>query len=1111
MSPMTDMPCILDREIKDKKNDAFGHIDFAIALKSIIESPENKPPFSIGLLGLWGTGKSSIKSLYLQDLNDSTNSSGTSRKQKIKTINFNAWKYGNNDGSKSIKKSLLRHVYLELGGDEEEYDDIVNNITKSSYKTERPWRQILKDFFQDFFWNPIFYIFQITTCTAVGYLITFLTSKITQVEIGPGSTLLTLLGTNLIPVISSFTQKRNFGIQRYAENFLFQLPKKTAEDYEATLKKQITKFKSQKANKHCDRIVIFIEDLDRLSPTEMIDGIDAIRTFMEMPNDGLGIIFVISCAENRIAQALNTRQMNNGMPGAVKTIDDARRYLDRIFQFRLEIPPLPKQDMRDYALERLKSDAPKILSEIESKGGIPIEIVDRMIHTDVTTPRKALQIINAFIQAWWIAKQREHRGSGSEAHGGLQQGSITNHPKTLAIISSIKICFPDFYLALLENNNLIQTFTNIFINGLETETPIPEKTSCILNSFWDQNKNLRTEHFQLKRYLSYINGHLWPTSLKPFLELSQDVVSRKYGDRANKIYNELVSGNAEGILEALGKSHQRININKDDVALIAKLFEEADTDTHPRKINAVTAIARISTRTEDTARARLLHPICPNIINSKDTRERIGIKTLSEIVDSINKEYRIEIIEKLTTDAFAYEQFGLRLPSAQTPSFSEAEDIATSLIDTTLKLWDNGELSEKTTTLMAEWMLQREINIGNESKEVPFTKLQQWVSEYPKLLLPIMSAPFIQELINEKIKKSTSEDDLTNELNLCEKALENLYAKGQDSRHDMWKLLCKLVEVQAEDANHFAWSFAEKHLEHSTPENINKFCTSMSTRLLFDFEEREGFELEKWDSAASALIQLIIANQDILNDNEILSALLKQYSTKNDTSKYVVEILNKTNTNRTTTALIDYISSNFGGDMSGLLIEWIAQNYQNSLSKENKTQINTKIIEILNKTSVDESEEYDMSVFFENICHQLSQEMTNSIFETVFNHLYQYFTTNPIQPSYFDKNISKYFKDIIPLYKHVTSTTANSNFLNTINALQNHDTYFYKFHELMKGSWPLKIEKINWQAIAQYCLNFFNGKTPNSNWEHIFNSLHEITINGKQAGQLYLSSSKPRV
>ncbi|MFQ5912829.1 MAG: P-loop NTPase fold protein, partial [Nitrospinota bacterium] len=56
---------VLDRELSDRSKDAFGHQHYADLLGDLIEAEHHLPPFSIGLLGSWGTGKSTIKELYL--------------------------------------------------------------------------------------------------------------------------------------------------------------------------------------------------------------------------------------------------------------------------------------------------------------------------------------------------------------------------------------------------------------------------------------------------------------------------------------------------------------------------------------------------------------------------------------------------------------------------------------------------------------------------------------------------------------------------------------------------------------------------------------------------------------------------------------------------------------------------------------------------------------------------------------------------------------------------------------------------------------------------------------------------------------------------------------
>src|SRR5438309_393198 len=99
------MPSLLDREINTDAHDAFGHRHFAAALRSLIESPGNEPPFSIGLLGGWGSGKSSIKALYQSSLaGDRTRSpNGIVRSDRFRAVTFNAWRFG----GENMKRALL--------------------------------------------------------------------------------------------------------------------------------------------------------------------------------------------------------------------------------------------------------------------------------------------------------------------------------------------------------------------------------------------------------------------------------------------------------------------------------------------------------------------------------------------------------------------------------------------------------------------------------------------------------------------------------------------------------------------------------------------------------------------------------------------------------------------------------------------------------------------------------------------------------------------------------------------------------------------------------------------------------------------------------------------
>ena len=71
--------------------------------------------------------------------------------------------------------------------------------------------------------------------------------------------------------------------------------------------------------------MVFIDDLDRLPAAEMVNGLNALRVFLELKNSKM--VFVISCNEAQVAEAINSNL----------EIKNARRFLDKVFQFKIEI------------------------------------------------------------------------------------------------------------------------------------------------------------------------------------------------------------------------------------------------------------------------------------------------------------------------------------------------------------------------------------------------------------------------------------------------------------------------------------------------------------------------------------------------------------------------------------------------------------------------------------------------------------------------------------------------------------------------------------------------------------------------------------------------------
>ncbi len=216
------MPSLLDREIDSDHDDAFGHRHFAKALESLIESPGNAPPFSIGLLGKWGSGKSSTKSIYLTSLAD-TRSNGT-----VFPITFNAWRFGGED----LKRALLRHVFLATGGDKNALDDALFRQLEETVKKQRTWKEIFADFYERVLWIPMQLLLMVAGLIGLLLVVAWafdLTNPWLASVVALG---FTALGWKLV---SQLPELNRLVIPRTSSVVRVDAPRSTAEQYEDLL------------------------------------------------------------------------------------------------------------------------------------------------------------------------------------------------------------------------------------------------------------------------------------------------------------------------------------------------------------------------------------------------------------------------------------------------------------------------------------------------------------------------------------------------------------------------------------------------------------------------------------------------------------------------------------------------------------------------------------------------------------------------------------------------------------------------------------------------------------------------------------------------------------
>lgn len=852
---------ILDRELGDRSKDAFGHRHFAKALEDLIENEERTPPFSIGLLGSWGTGKSTIKELYLQDLKSSESHRGVkSRRESIFPITFNAWRHG---GEEDLKRALLRTVFLELGGNEDKLDEELFHQINVTASVRRPVRDWLSETFGQMFCNGIVIVLLFAAIFGLVWLGFYTLDQLTAWPL-----VVSALGTMWLAghLATHLVKLRLQAPALFQPRTTIAFPSRTAEQYEKLLLGQLLEF-LKGPRKSVERLVIFVDDLDRLSAAEMVRGLDAIRNFLELPlgkfKQPIGVVFVISCDEDRVAEALHSKLYHIGaevLPGTVFTKADARRYLDRLFQFRLEIPLFPKQDMRAFARDKLEELDGEVKA-LEEKG-VPVEtVIDTLIHVGVQSPRNAIQLLNAFLYSWWIAVERETDGRGSQSTGALYDGAVTKHPVMLAALTVLKVDFPDFYDSVQARPELLEEFRQVLFGGLEPSA-LPLAATESIQPFLQIDKegkctsSVRREHGTLRQYLASIEGLRRPKSLQPLLCLAVDPISRNFGDGAPDIFNALVSGDVQGILETLGRALDTEPLTETQAALLRELVERAMEDTELRRTNTARVVAELAPRIRGNARRHLLTSLVRQMVALKEVRQQVGPATALDVIADVTDTDQREVAGEFISDLMKKGIVDWKKGGGSAPNIDELSEVVQAAVTLGVTVWRDHGLDARHKQILRTWLLDRTIESAEGSIQLPFSYLNALVGENTTPLLPELNPDYVEQAIEVLQSETETISDPASTFARLESEFARLAVLGQEERSVLWQLLTRLVSVKGRDATALAWRAAGVHKDLATPTQAMEFLAAFSARLEKDLSEGDDW-LVDWPTAGDQFVDLL--------------------------------------------------------------------------------------------------------------------------------------------------------------------------------------------------------------------------------------------------------------
>ena len=532
---------VKDESLHDVDGDMFNYSDIAQVLDDIIST--NTPPYNVAVIGKWGLGKSSLINLVTERYRKD----GT----RYQVQEINAWKYE----KESLRKVFLKQLWQGISNQRIQSFETVKRLMSNIISAEMPKEQSSKDNgrTKKFIWTLVliflfsvgaFALYKVIQAAYLGnpilswdfwaHVFFRYCKNASTVLVAPVIVALCKL------LLDDYHAKQPKKVE-------LNFPIETTDDYEIFLE---TKIKEQLKETPDLKIITVIDDLDRLSIDKIVEALDALKAFVGFER----CIFIVPFDDEIIKCALDKRRMQEfNERTEVTDVIESELILDKLFQFKIYLPPILDFDIQQYAYKLAQQEVPDFITEYCSEATFKKVIERVLIYPGVTTPRQVKKLLNSFINNLMIVKARESSGK-------IQRGLLTSEDGIMQIakMSVLQADFNNFYDLLFKDMRFIE----LVLSAHKGEKPIESLPMCIRIFFneTDGLLKLKSEYETLLNFL-HRTAKYKVDSIAPYIYLAQDEISVKTGDELQRrTVNALKSRNTQTLRDLLGESGDLVDV-----------------------------------------------------------------------------------------------------------------------------------------------------------------------------------------------------------------------------------------------------------------------------------------------------------------------------------------------------------------------------------------------------------------------------------------------------------------------------------------------------------------------------------------------------------------------
>ncbi|OQY01340.1 MAG: hypothetical protein B6I26_04665 [Desulfobacteraceae bacterium 4572_130] len=406
----------------EEQNVEFGFSAYVKTIADLIAFNNNKTPFTIGIYGSWGTGKTTLMKSIKQSLDNDNRFEKDPQYRLCKTVWFQAWKYNNKE---EIFAALIEKIFKTMESDNDFFvecrikiEKIIKSLDKKGIAT---------------------------------------------------SLIKAMTGVNVNQFFRNLKHKDKLGFYDIFQNLFDDLIWTYLNNSETELNKIHENDDSKGV------LVIFIDDLDRCPYKRIIKVLETIKLFM----DKKSCVFVIGAANEIITRALALEETykdnaSDFMEKIVQVTFNLPKIPEDDFQTYIK-------KLEDYSIEEILEHIPILIPVLKNNPRNLKRFLNDISLMEVLLANKKVKIEKSYLFLWKIIESRFSgflRFIKKNEHGNIKimQKIIDSHKKDTndlininEISEEIKGSIPDALKDFFKDNELVQIIDKLRCSKDELE------------------------------------------------------------------------------------------------------------------------------------------------------------------------------------------------------------------------------------------------------------------------------------------------------------------------------------------------------------------------------------------------------------------------------------------------------------------------------------------------------------------------------------------------------------------------------------------------------------------------------------------------------------------